>query len=152
MNQAAFTTLLHDFKTQNASDGGIVTPNRLTALTALAIAYASPLPDNGRYGSGDAFNAVANDAVNSFVDAMNAQLYIDMDKTIELAKGLYLNRYDMVYSPALALEALAPITILSAIFDGELNASTVDAKATVLLWGERFSAVAVEFIKTFNQE
>lgn len=147
-HHVALRNLVSDFTQKNT--GGIVKTERLAMLTAVSIAYALPLPNNGRSQSGEAFNAVGYRQVSAFVSEVNEMVYMDVDRVTELAKALYINRYETVYNPPLAIEAPSVEQICAQIFDGETGAGQAESKQTLVLWGNRFTDVAEQYVREFN--
>tara|TARA_Y100001956_G_scaffold46996_1_gene45635 strand:- start:24 stop:482 length:459 start_codon:yes stop_codon:yes gene_type:complete len=144
----ALRSLVQDFNSKQSS--GLQKVERLAMLTSVAIAYALPLPNNGRAGSGEAFNHSGYRQVSAFVSEVNELVYMDIDRVTELAKALYINRYETVFCPPLAIEAPSVEQICAQVFDGETEASNADSKQTLILWGNRFTDVAEQWVKEFN--
>lgn len=144
----AIRNLVSDFTKKQSS--GILKTERLAMLSAVSIAYALPLPNNGRNASNEAFNHVGYRQVSAYVSEINEMVYMDIDRVTELARALYLNRYETVYCPPAAIEAPSVEQIIAQIFDGDTGAGQADSKQTLVLWGNRFTDVAEQYVKEFN--
>ena len=143
-------TLIMDFVAKQS--GGITATERLAMVSSAAIAYATPLPNCGTHASGETYDTVASAVVSAFISDVNEAVYIDHERATSLAKALYLQRYEVCYCPALAFDAMSPLETLQCVFDGEANATGVDAKQTMAIWAGRFIEAAQIYVKEFNKE
>ena len=150
-HKITLANLISDFK--SASESGCVQTDRLAILTAMSMAYALPLPNNGPQGCGEAYRIVSQAAnVHGYVSYINERLFISTDIVMTLLKGLYDCRYETVYSPMTAYALPSLKQALNSVYDGMASDQSVDVQATITLWGDRFIAAAELFVKESSAE
>lgn len=142
--------LIADFKAKTES--GIVQSDRLSMLTAVSMACALPLPNNGANGSGEAYLHVSHGVVPDFLSDINECLYFSMNRVSDLIKAIYINRYEAVYNPVMMLEAPSIKQIIATVFDGDADATNTDSQQTMALWGGSFMTMAQLYVKEYRQE
>lgn len=141
-----------DFKNKTSPSSGIVRRVDLSAILCVAMAYTLPLPDNGTHGARDAYQAVGGRVVNSIVSEVNELVHLDTGAVIELTRSVYENRYEMVYSPELGIQAPSVREIVKAVFCPEEDTAMGELAAIIEMWTPRFLTVCKAYYADYDKE
>lgn len=139
-HQISLASLIIDFK--RAHEGSnIDTSAMLSVIAPMAAAYIPPLPAGAVHAAEETYNAVARKFISHVLSDVGELCIYNTTNAANIAKAIYVNRYQTAYSGIIAPELPSPSEIVKAVVGDLFDV------ASVMLWYPRFNEVFTVYYK-----